>query len=206
MRNLNLIIAITLISLIKSFSNQIIDDEIDNIKEIITNNNNNKDGYVSSVEGDDENDEQMFESATTVSTINKIRLNDFYKIMCPNSIEKLKFEQIIFNSSIYNIEILALNMTEEDANLIDQIKIVEINSNLYLNLKSNKLFNMLFNENVNKHVLTDVYSIEAAKYSDSGRYYCVYSLNNDEINHDLKEYFILSHLYLVYDGLKYLYF
>ena len=203
MRNIYFILLILLTLLIKSLNNQIIDEDIDDFKEIIA--NNDTDVLLNQNEDENENDEQMFESATTVSTINKIKLNDYYKIMCPNTNVKLKFESMIFNSSIYNIETFALNLTDEDTNLIDQIKIVEINSNLYLNLKTNKLFNMLFGENVNKHILTDVYSIETAKYSDSGRYYCVYSLNDDdddvEINHDLKEYFISSHLYLVYDGL-----
>jgi hypothetical protein len=127
--------------------------------------------------------------------ISNMKLNEKYIIACPLN-ENLKFEYIVFNSSIYDVV--------ESKNSIHQIKdyyyndvtkkLIQLDSNLYLNLKSKKELNKLLYQTI--HVSnSDFFIIDKVNALNSGRYYCIYSsqLKNEE-------YFVYGHLYLAYNG------
>ena len=110
----------------------------------------------------------------------------------------VKFEYTAFNSSIYDLAAVDELIHQADDyyyyDEINQKTIVKIDSNFYLNLKSKYELDKLLNRTIQVST-DDFFIIDKVNVLNSGRYYCVYSskLNN-------QEYFLYSHLYLVYNG------
>jgi hypothetical protein len=137
------------------------------------------------------------------NNISNMRLNEKYFIACPLN-ENLKFEYIVFNSSMFDLI--------DSSNFIDQIndyyynnemknqnKLVRVDSNIYLNIKSKNELDKLLNQTI--HVSNDdLFIIEKVNVLNSGRYYCIYSSKFSD-----DEYLLFSHLYLAYDGKIYIF-
>ena len=133
-----------------------------------------------------------------------VLLNTQMNIECPLNLKstenkilnKFKFGEILFYKSIHDFNIVNYNEQLEKKNVIKY----EHNDTLYFKLKSKKVFKVLFNnliavkENVRRWQ-TNKLIINNTRFSDSGRYYCVYSYKG--------QYLITGNLYVVYEGKKF---
>lgn len=140
-----------------------------------------------------ENESQDLENSNSNSNlnylkINKIRLNTNFRFKCDLNISnELQFEQVLFNKSLFNIE--------ESLPIDTSSKSPYTNENSYFKVKPQILL-----QKIDKSWNTNEINVKNSKYSDSGRYYCVYSEKSTKNNDKKDEYFATSFLYLIYDG------
>ena len=187
-----LIISITLRNIIATYEYTSVYEDYNN--KINTNRNkySSYDNIDSIINYDDSNDENNNsdsdddEDILPKNSINRIRLNKELKVECPIITDlthefNFKFDSIRFNGSIVNIETI-YNLTP-----------FKIEDELFSVIKSDAIFDSLFDD-IEETWNENAKVIENSKYSDSGRYYCVYHSPNRN------EYLIKSFLFIVYDG------
>lgn len=130
-----------------------------------------------------------------------VLLNDEMKVECPLSLKsvknkflnKFKFGEILFYKSVHDFNLVNFDEQVKKKNVFTY----EHENTLYFKLKSKKVFKALFNnliavkENVDRWQSNKLIR-NNTRFSDSGRYYCVYSYKG--------QYLITGNLYVIYEG------
>lgn len=113
----------------------------------------------------------------------ELRLKEPFQIKCPISLLGYSFEQIVFNRSLFNL-----------AETIETESLLEVGN--VFKIDSAARFDQLF-KNVNYNSNNREVYIEYATFTDTGRYYCVYSMVDTT---GQKKYLVSSSSLIVYDG------
>jgi hypothetical protein len=143
----------------------------------------------------DEDDSMPGSSAPSdqqLEHINEIRLSETFRIKCSldnqhslgNS--EYTFQSIVFNRSLLNIDATRFNLKTTQ-------HFIEVDTTQQLD----ELFDR-FTTNWTDHEII----VELAQFSDTGRYYCIYSKTvfSSLSGNDEKSYLITSTPFLIYDG------
>ncbi len=150
----------------------------------------------------DESDETNGHSLNSYwSQYKMVLMNTQMKIECPlhlkssqnKILNKFKFGEIMFYKSIHDFNLVNFNEQVKKKTIMTY----DHENTLYFKLKSKKVFKALFSNLLTQK--SNVYRWQTNKlvrnntrYSDSGRYYCVYSYKS--------QYLITGNLYIVYEG------
>ena len=177
-----LIISITLRNIIATYEYTSVYEDY-NTK---INTNRNKYSSYDNIDSIINNEDVPNDENNSENSNNWIRLNEELKVECPIITDlthefNFEFDSIRFNGSIVNIEAI-YNLTP-----------FQIEDELFSVIKSDEIFYSLFDD-IEEKWNENAKVIENSKYSDSGRYYCVYHSPNRN------EFLIKSFLFLVYDG------
>jgi hypothetical protein len=125
--------------------------------------------------------------------VNEIRLSETFTVSCPTESlpNEYTFQEIVFNRSLENVDLSSVS----SRHILDKN---------YIEIESTRLFRSLFGSQPHHHRMANWTDheiiVEFSQFSDTGRYYCVYSKRHHHSGDNDKSYLITSAPYIVYDG------